>query len=204
MNNILAEYSTCESCGGKGFTHSPPVAPNRLPVCHGCRECLGSGVVQNYITLQSLEDDVPDSTGRVIRATVNEQYSIARCPKCSGVMSCSLDHQLRHTGDSWCENCLPRDTEGRLIRAATDVARAQRKKGIGKYGVPLEDQTGYTIVGMIDMAGEELADGSVYVQKAREQVVALLQELENAIDMNNAHASLTAINNIICREKGNA
>lgn len=32
----------------------------------------------------------------------------------------------------------------------------------------------------------------------------LLDELENAIDMNNAHASLHAINNIICREKGNA
>lgn len=33
---------------------------------------------------------------------------------------------------------------------------------------------------------------------------ALLDEIEGTIDMNHSHHSLNAINNIICRERGNA
>lgn len=149
------QYSECEKCGGKGFIRSAPVAPNRLPVCRGCDECLGSGVLQNYITLQRLEERLPDANGR-------------------------------------------------LIRAAVDVARAQRAKGIAKYGVPLEDQVGYTTVGMIDMAAEELADGSVYVQKAREQVIALLGEIEKLVSdpFYSYEQRVADVLKLIQREKG--
>lgn len=92
---------------------------------------------------------------------------------------------------------------GRLIDAATDVMRAQRRKGIEKYKSTLEDQNGYTVGGMIDMVAEELADGSVYIQKVREQYLALLDEIEGVIDMNYSHDSLVRISNIINRERGN-
>lgn len=94
--------------------------------------------------------------------------------------------------------------DGRLIRAATDVARAQRVKGIAKYKSTLEDQNGYTIGGMIDMVAEELADGSVYVQKVREMYLALLDEIEAAICLESPITSLNAISTIINRERGNA
>lgn len=90
--------------------------------------------------------------------------------------------------------------DGRLIRAATDVARAQRAKGIAKYSSTLEDQNGYTIGGMIDMCAEELADGSVYVQKVREMHLALLDELEAALD---ADDPINVIQRIINRERSN-
>jgi hypothetical protein len=100
-----------------------------------------------------------------------------------------------------------RDPEGRLIRAATDVARAQRAKGIAKYNSTLEDQNGYTIGGMIDMVAEELADGSVYVQKVREMYLALLDEIERAADNSlvfDAQSRINRIREIIKRERNRA
>lgn len=93
--------------------------------------------------------------------------------------------------------------EGRLIRAATDVARAQRVKGIAKYQSTLEDQDGYTIGGMIDMVAEELADGSVYVQKVREMYYKLLDEIDGALNCEGIRHStkLHTIRNIITRER---
>lgn len=122
-------------------------------------------------------------------------FNVKTCPACKG-------DGCGHCGHAGAF-CVPVD-EGRLIRAATDVARAQRAKGIAKYNSTLEDQNGYTIGGMIDMVAEELADGSVYVQKVREMYLALLDEIVSAIDMNNAHVSLNNINNIIERERNRA
>lgn len=94
---------------------------------------------------------------------------------------------------------------GRLIDAATDVMRAQRRKGIEKYKSTLEDQHGYTVGGMIDMVAEELADGSVYIQKVREQYLALLKELEEKVHAPEMtwQQRLLAITDIIKRERGN-
>lgn len=97
----------------------------------------------------------------------------------------------------------PIDREGRLIRAAGDVMRAQRLKGIAKYQSTLEDQHGYNLVGMIDMAAEELADGAVYVQKLREMHLALLDELEKAVDTISPRVGVQNVRKIINRERGN-
>lgn len=135
-------------------------------------------------------------------------FTIAKCDKCGGTISACIapgeDFVFRIV-DSWCEKCQPRDTEGRLIRAAGDVMRAQRIKGIAKYNSTLEDQNGYTVGGMIDMVAEELADGSVYVQKVREQYLALLDELETAAHepVNTYQQRLLEVINIIKRERGN-
>ncbi len=96
------------------------------------------------------------------------------------------------------------DTEGRLIRAAGDVMRAQRLKGIAKYESTLEDQHGYNLVGMIDMAAEELADGAVYVQKLREMHLALLDELAAALHNGNPYAAVQNAEAIINRERNRA
>jgi len=101
-------------------------------------------------------------------------------------------------------SAIVRDPEGRLIRAATAVAIRQRAKGIEKYNSTLEDQDAYTIGGMIDMVAEELADGSVYVQKVREQYLALLDEIEGHMKWTGSPAnSLLQIQKIINRERGN-
>lgn len=121
----------------------------------------------------------------------------------------TIEHHLRcrlcNANGTYCERCTP-DKEGRLIRAAADVMRAQRAKGIAKYQSTLEDQDGYTVGGMIDMVAEELADGSVYVQKVREQYLALLDELEAAAHepVNTYQQRLLEVINIIKRERGNA
>lgn len=126
-------------------------------------------------------------------------YNVVRCPDCHG------------DGCGKCNHCghisvLAVTEDGRLIRAATDVARAQRAKGIAKYKSTLEDQNGYTIGGMIDMVAEELADGSVYVQKVREMYLSLLTELHDAVHHESLdHTTrLIEIDNIIKRERNNA
>jgi len=126
-------------------------------------------------------------------------YEVARCPTCNGVLSCQVDNTMQMTA-TWCERCHPRDNEGRLIRAAADVMRAQRQKGIAKYKSTLEDQNGYTVGGMIDMVAEELADGSVYVQKVREMYLALLDEIEQAVDDKDP---INCVLRIVKRERGN-
>lgn len=132
------------------------------------------------------------------------QYTVARCTVCNSVMHASVVHQgTFRIARSWCPACEPRD-EGRLIRAAGDVMRAQRAKGIAKYRSTLEDQNSYTVGGMIDMTAEELADGSVYVQKVREMYMALLDEIEAAVHepVNTHQQRLLEVANIIKRERG--
>lgn len=123
--------------------------------------------------------------------------SSKRCLACGGE-GC---HRCGHSG--LCIAPIAHDPDGRLIRAATDVARAQRIKGIEKYQSTLEDQDGYTIGGMIDMVAEELADGSVYVQKVREMYHKLLDEIEAAAfePVNTHNQRLIEIVNIIKRER---
>lgn len=130
--------------------------------------------------------------------------SLETCRLCSGTGKCETLFEARHT----CTVCggvgkaRYIDDEGRLIRAAGDVMRAQRLKGIAKYNSTLEDQNGYTVGGMIDMVAEELADGSVYVQKVREQYLALLDELENLLHVP-SRMRLGMLADIIKRERGN-
>lgn len=173
--------STCRLCGGGGMVDSVDRGKETCP------SCTGTGKA-NYA------DPVPPA------------YTIAKCDKCSGTISAAVEHH--NNGflfiDSWCEKCQPRDTEGRLIRAAGDVMRAQRLKGIAKYNITLEDQNGYTVGGMIDMVAEELADGSVYVQKVREQYMALLDELENLLHVPSRMRIGGMLADIIKRERGNA
>lgn len=121
-------------------------------------------------------------------------FIVKTCPNCKGG-GCG---HCGHAGGF----CVPID-EGRLIRAATDVARAQRVKGIAKYNSTLEDQKGFTIGGMIDMCAEELADGSVYVQKVREMYLSFLDELEAVLSERSANRVLRA-REIIKRERNRA
>lgn len=121
------------------------------------------------------------------------------CKLCGGTRLVRGDVQYWHD----CPSCTA--PNGRLIDAATDVMRAQRRKGIEKYKSTLEDQNGYTVGGMIDMVAEELAGGSVYVQKVREQYLALLSELEEAAHepVKSYQQRLVEIITIIKRERGN-
>lgn len=130
----------------------------------------------------------------VTRDIENNQWCCLTCfgwgdmERAAGVITASDGTKLRRV-----------DPEGRLIRAANDVMRSQRAKGIAKYASTLEAQNGYTIGGMIDMTAEELADGSVYVQKVREMYMSLLDEIEGALD---AYDPPNAIQKIINRERG--
>ncbi len=149
-----------------------------------CKQCKGSGVTRDI---------------------ENNEWCCLNCfgwgdmRRAAGVIATSDGTKLQRV-----------DPEGRLIRAAADVMRAQRAKGIAKYKSTLEDQNGYTIGGMIDMVAEELADGSVYVQKVREMYLALLAELEAALYIR-AHDDadrsdtdrITDAMRIISRERGN-
>ncbi|QYW02520.1 hypothetical protein CPT_Silvanus_046 [Stenotrophomonas phage Silvanus] len=184
-------YEECGVCNGAGKVQGVDPMDNSV-ITVGCNYCFGEGRLPvEYIASPlsaSVRDPVP-------------HYNVKQCPDCKGD-GCG---RCGHSGAI----CVPVD-EGRLVRAAADVMRAQRQKGIAKYKSTLEDQNGYTVGGMIDMVAEELADGSVYVQKVREMYLALLNELEAALyirEHDDADRSdtdrITDAMRIISRERGN-
>lgn len=186
-----------------------------------CRACAGTGKIQvvdpmdnSYFLKQCLSCEGKGTLGEAptVRSIALEEKAkrMSTCRMCGG--SGHVNHIENFDGSYYCGTCPScggRGTNnyvvpnGRLIDAATDVMRAQRRKGIEKYKSTLEDQNGYTVGGMIDMVAEELADGSVYIQKVREQYLALLDEIQKAVDTDYAYESCVDILNIIKRERGN-
>lgn len=157
-----------------------------------CQYCNGTGVTPPD------QCGLCSGIGKVRRLDeMDNSYYRANCVACNGTgkLIVTSGGQTLHQVDR----------EGRLIRAAGDVMRAQRIKGIQKYQQTLEDQHGYTLLGMIDMTAEELADGSVYIQKVREQHMALLDELEGLVRDNSLgyDERVHSLQEIIKRERGN-
>lgn len=61
----------------------------------------------------------------------------------------------------------PKVGDGKCIKAAIEVMRDQRIKGIEKYNKTIEANDTYDVMGMLRMAQEEMADGAVYLAKLK-------------------------------------
>lgn len=84
----------------------------------------------------------------------------------------------------------PKVGDGKCIKAAIEVMREQRIKGIKKYNKTIEANDTYDVMGMLRMAQEEMADGAVYLAK-----------LKMMLDRLRGHASLNDLD-AIKRELG--
>lgn len=63
--------------------------------------------------------------------------------------------------------CRPKVGDGKCIKAAIEVMREQRIKGIEKYNTTIEANDTYDVMDMLRMAQEEMADGAVYLAKLK-------------------------------------